>query len=40
MEKLYSYSKIWENNIVVIIYIYWARAILILFSNHQDIEYE
>ena len=36
----YPYSIIWEQNIVVIIHIYGARAISLLFCDHQDTEYE
>ena len=34
----YSYSTIWEKNIVAIIRIYGARAIFLLFCYHQDTE--
>ena len=40
MVQLYTYYTIWEKNIVVIIHIYGARAIFLLFYYHQDTESE
>ena len=36
--KLCTYSTIWEKNVVVILHIYGARAIFLLFYDHQDTE--
>ena len=35
---LYSYSIRWEQNIVVIINFYGARAIFLLFYDYKDTE--
>ena len=40
MVQLYTYSNIWEVNIVVILHIYEARAIFILFYVFQGTESE
>ena len=40
MGQLYPYSTKWVKNIVVIIHIYGATAILLLFCYHQDTEPE
>ena len=40
MEQQYTYPTRWEKNIVSIIHIYRARAILLLFYDCQDTEYE
>ena len=37
MGQQYPYSTIWEKNIVVIIHIYGARAIYLLFCDYQEI---
>ena len=39
MGQLYPYSTKWEKNIVVILHIYGAGDILLLFCNHQDTAY-
>ena len=36
----YTYSIIWEQNILAIIHIYGARDIFLLFCDNQDTEYE
>ena len=36
----YMYSKIWAKNIVVLIFIYEANALFLLFCNIQDTESE
>ena len=36
MGQQYPYSTIWEKNIVGIVRIYGARAIFLLFCDHQD----
>ena len=36
----YTSYTIWEKHIVVVLHIYRARAILILFCDHQDTESE
>ena len=38
MGKLFSYSTRWEKNTVATIHIYGARAIFLLFCDHQDTE--
>ena len=40
MVQRYTYYKKWEQNIVSIIHIYGARAIFLLFCDHQDTESE
>ena len=40
MGQRYAYSTGWEGKFVVIIHIYGAKSILLLFCVHQDIEYE
>ena len=40
MGKLYPYSTKWKKNIVVILHIYGAIAIFILFCDRQDTESE
>ena len=40
MGKWYSHSTKWEKGNVVIIHIYGARAIFILFNDDQDNEKE
>ena len=40
MEKYYPYSTRWKKIILVIIHIYGAIAIFILFCVQQDTEYE
>ena len=39
-EQRYIYSTRWQKNIVVILHIYGARAILLLFCDHKDTESE
>ena len=34
--QLYPYSKRWEQTIVAFLYNYGARAIIIIFCDHQD----
>ena len=36
MGKRYTYSTRWEQNIVVFFHIYGARAIFLIFCDHQD----
>ena len=36
MGQQYLYSTRWGHNIVAIIHIYVARAVSLLFSDHQD----
>ena len=36
----YIYTLKWVENIVVVLHIYEARAIFVLFCDHQDTEYE
>ena len=38
--KLYTYSTIWEQNILANIHIYVARTIFLIFCDHQDTESE
>ena len=38
MVKLYQNLTRWENNIVVVLHIYGAAAIFLLFSDDQDAE--
>ena len=38
--RLYPYSTRWEHNIVAIFHIYGARAVFLLFCDHQDTESE
>ena len=40
MVQQYTYSTVWEQNIVGIMFIYGARAIFLLFCYHKDIESE
>ena len=40
MGQLHPYSTIWEKNRVAILHIYGARAILLLFCDLQDTEFE
>ena len=40
MGKKYPYSTRWVKTIVGILHIYGALAILLLFCNHQDTEFE
>ena len=40
MAYQYTYYTRWEKNVVVILRIYGARAISLLFCNHQDTEPE
>ena len=40
MGQQYSYSTMREENIVAIIHIYRARAIILLFGDNQDTESE
>ena len=40
MGQRYPYFTRWEKHIVVIIYIYWALAIFLLFYDHLDTESE
>ena len=40
MVKYYLYSKKWEKDMVVIIDVYGARAVLVLFCGHQDTKSE
>ena len=35
MRKIYLYSTIWEGNTEVILHIYGARAVFLLFCVHQ-----
>ena len=38
VRQWYPYSTIWEQNIVVIIHIYGALAMFLLFCDHQETE--
>ena len=38
MSQLYPYYTRWEGNVVLIIHIYGARAIFLLFCDRQDTE--
>ena len=38
--QLYTYYTIWEQNIVAVPHIYWARGICLLFCDQQDVESE
>ena len=40
MVQWYPYYTRWVNNIVVVLHIYGARGIFLLFCNHQDTESE
>ena len=40
MGQRYPYPKIWVKNIMVVIHIYGARVIFVLFYDHQDTESE
>ena len=40
MVQLYIYYTIWEQKIVVVLHIYGALAISLLFCDHQDTESE
>ena len=40
MGQQYPYPTRWVKNVLVVIHIYGARAILLLFCNHQDTESE
>ena len=40
MVKRFTFSKIWENEIVVTLNISGARAIFVLFFYHKDIDSE
>ena len=40
MGQQYTFSTIWEKNIVATIHIYGAKIISLLFCDHQDTEYE
>ena len=40
MGKWYSYTVEWEKNTVVILHIYGARGIFLLFYDDQDTESE
>ena len=40
MGNWYPFPKKWEQNIVVILNIYGARSMFLLFCDHQDTEYE
>ena len=40
MGQRYPYSKRREKNIVVVLHIYEARAIFLLFFDNKDIKYE
>ena len=40
MGQQYTYSKIWVENIMAIIHISGDSAIVLLFCDHQDTEYE
>ena len=38
MGQSYPYSKMWIKKIVVILHVYVARAIFLLFCNHYENE--
>ena len=40
MGEGYSYSTIWEKNIVAVLHIREALANFLLFCDHQNTEYE
>ena len=40
MGKLYPYSTGWKKNIVVVLHIYGARPMSLIFFYHQDTESE
>ena len=40
MGQQYPYSIKWVKTVVVILHIYGARAIFLLFCNHQETESE
>ena len=40
MGQQYPHFTRWEKNIVEILHIYGARAVLLLFYNNQDTEYK
>ena len=40
MGQGYPFPTRWVKNFLVVIHIYGARSILLIFCNHQDTEYE
>ena len=40
MGQRYPYYTIWKQIIVVTLHTYGARAVFLLFCNHQDNDYE
>ena len=40
MGQLYTYSTIWEKNVVLILHIHGARDVFLLFCDSQDTKSE